>query len=734
MTNNEGPQHLESEPPTTMAFQDGTSRRLSSLERHRIRHQVARPAAHHAVPLGSSHRAKAVGHIAVRWFSVARDEGWRMLSRLFTRAIPGGRQHTRSRTVDTTRRRALRAIPLIAILAIAGLFALTLVARSLNRGAGRDVVNTIDPVLQPRFDAIWERADLLVHLRQTDRGWTWGPAPVSTMIEPYRQAAGGKRLVQYYDKGRIEINDPTDPGNITMGLLVRELVSGHVAVGDDPADIESREPASIPVAGDPPEINPDAPTYASFHAVASPPSDAGADDRTGTPVTASLNQRGDVGHVPAGALAPDEHSTIAAYEPTTRHNIPRVFWRFLHRNGAVYEQGQPRPYEAVLSSWQSVVGLPITEPYWINTNVAGTPRWILVQLFERRVLTYTPANDPPHQVEMGNTGVHYLAWRYGSVPERAEAIQATSTFLSSTSAEIAWSADLPHKAEVLVGTVTTDLRPLASSQDHALSGTATLEALAPGTRYFWRVTGQDKHGRTNRSPLNALTTPDPNMQAICLTFDDGPIAGTETVLDMLGGKVPAAFFVTGANMAAHPEQQAALIRRMLREGHQVANHTFSHVPMFIYDYHHTYGTLSDGAAVERFRENYAHNERHFRSLLEQDEPLFRFARLPGAGQAIEHDGRPTYVDATNAMGLVHVGWNFELAPNGRFGQVFAANWQGIPGLAATSPDLPKSGDILLLHDSHFRDKGALLKTMIDTLQSKGFTFGRLDQSGACSAW
>jgi hypothetical protein len=85
------------------------------------------------------------------------------------------------------------------------------------------------------------------------------------------------------------------------------------------------------------------------------------------------------------------------------------------------------------------------------------------------------------------------------------------------------------------------------------------------------------------------------------------------------------------------------------------------------------------------------------------------------------------------MGLVHIGWNLELAPNGRFGQVHAWDWLGIPGIAATSVDPPRAHDIVLLHDSHYEGRGELLGTVIDTLSQKGYSFGRLDQDGSCVA-
>ena len=57
--------------------------------------------------------------------------------------------------------------------------------------------------------------------------------------------------------------------------------------------------------------------------------------------------------------------------------------------------------------------MPITEAYWTTVEVAGVPNRVLVQAFERRVLTFTPDNVPEWQVEAGNVGRHYFIWRYG---------------------------------------------------------------------------------------------------------------------------------------------------------------------------------------------------------------------------------------------------------------------------------------------------------------------------------
>ena len=59
-------------------------------------------------------------------------------------------------------------------------------------------------------------------------------------------------------------------------------------------------------------------------------------------------------------------------------------------------------------------GYPITEAYWATVKVAGVAQDVLVQCFERRCLTYTPGNAAGWEVEAGNVGQHYYAWRYGT--------------------------------------------------------------------------------------------------------------------------------------------------------------------------------------------------------------------------------------------------------------------------------------------------------------------------------
>lgn len=66
----------------------------------------------------------------------------------------------------------------------------------------------------------------------------------------------------------------------------------------------------------------------------------------------------------------------------------------------------------------------------------------------------------------------------------------------------------------------------------------------------------------------------PGEKVIALTFDDGPWQGTTAqILDILKkNNIKATFFVVGQVLQQHPE----LGRRVVNEGHVIANHTWHH--------------------------------------------------------------------------------------------------------------------------------------------------------------
>ena len=261
------------------------------------------------------------------------------------------------------------------------------------------------------FNAVWDRTDSLVVSGRVTRSWYWGPQANWTTREVYVDDPQGTqtRLVQYWDKSRMEVNNPNgnkaDPFYVTNGLLTVELISGQMQTGNN--TFETRKPANIVIAGD--TDDPNAPTYASFAARVSVGGDHPDPNKNGQKATATLARDGSVGNDPSKSSVPN--TDFVYYDDVTHHNVPKAMWDFLNAQGLVKEGGQfvTKP---INSPWFYATGRPISDPYWVRIKIGGKPAETLVQAFERRVLTYTPSNPAGFQVEMGNIGLHYKDWRY----------------------------------------------------------------------------------------------------------------------------------------------------------------------------------------------------------------------------------------------------------------------------------------------------------------------------------
>ena len=103
----------------------------------------------------------------------------------------------------------------------------------------------------------------------------------------------------------------------------------------------------------------------------------------------------------------------------------------------------------------------------------------------------------------------------------------------------------------------------------ALGLAGVLLVAAPGST----APAGDGRGATHvfETPAAAATEGEP---VVSLTFDDGPHPTyTPQILDILGRHgVKATFFVLGSKAEEHPD----LVRRIVAEGHAVANHTWEH--------------------------------------------------------------------------------------------------------------------------------------------------------------
>ncbi|MEI6046036.1 MAG: hypothetical protein WCS37_16925 [Chloroflexota bacterium] len=255
--------------------------------------------------------------------------------------------------------------------------------------------------VETAFEQQWRTTDEAVAAGKVARTFFWGPQPFAHTSEVYAESPNnGQRRVQYFDKARMELSKrPTqDPNAVTNGLLTVELVSGQMQVGDN--TFLQHLPANNPVAGDP--VNNDlSPTYASFNygkLAFGLPEAIPSTDRTGQAIVEALNQAG----VVSSLEQPPVSVNYSRFFSETKHNVAEVFYKFFQTEPL----GETR--------WLDVMGYPISEPFWAKDKVvlAGQPREVMIQLFQRRVLTYTPSNPAGFQVEMGNIGQHYYAWRY----------------------------------------------------------------------------------------------------------------------------------------------------------------------------------------------------------------------------------------------------------------------------------------------------------------------------------
>ncbi|HEY7455998.1 MAG TPA: polysaccharide deacetylase family protein [Solirubrobacterales bacterium] len=173
-------------------------------------------------------------------------------------------------------------------------------------------------------------------------------------------------------------------------------------------------------------------------------------------------------------------------------------------------------------------------------------------------------------------------------------------------------------------------------------------------------------------------------RSVALTFDDGPSSYTDTFLDVLRDKhARGTFFEVGQEMSG----RAATMRRILREGSEIGNHTTHH------DFYPGYWDLAGTNALIR-------SATHFEPCL---------FRPPGG--AVDS----AVVSAAGEAGLQTILWDVD-----------PADWTN-PGSGAVYSRIvsaTRAGSIVLMHDGG-GDRGgtlAALPGIIDTLRQRGYRF------------
>jgi len=233
------------------------------------------------------------------------------------------------------------------------------------------------PYADPLFGEVWNHFE---HMTVN----FWGPA-MNTRFEPYADATGGQRLVQYFEKGRMEINDAA-MRDVSSGLLATELVTGNMQMGH--TAFQYKLPPSIPIAGDPHGIGPTYRWLSAQGKVLLEPTQP----RLGMRTYFRVERDGDIFN--EGADEEFGKYGLDVYDGPTGHNVMAAFTSYRNYVGL------------------DDIGYAISEPFVAKFTVKGVERPIYVQIFQRRVLTYNDANPDDFKIEFGNIGIHYVSWRY----------------------------------------------------------------------------------------------------------------------------------------------------------------------------------------------------------------------------------------------------------------------------------------------------------------------------------
>ena len=193
--------------------------------------------------------------------------------------------------------------------------------------------------------------------------------------------------------------------------------------------------------------------------------------------------------------------------------------------------------------------------------------------------------------------------------------------------------------------------------------------------------------------LKSICSVKTNEKWIALSFDDGPSEYTSLVLDILKeNKAEATFFCIGKQISENEE----LLKRMIREGHIIGNHSFSHHPLF-----------------DLFSSRKMLNDMNEMNQLVKDITGFtpRFFRPPYGVT------NPNLKKAVMLGGFISIGWSI------RSYDTIIKN-QG--RLLTKILSAIKPGAILLLHDTS-ETTVAILPELLNTIRNKGFQIVRLDK-------
>jgi peptidoglycan/xylan/chitin deacetylase (PgdA/CDA1 family) len=178
-------------------------------------------------------------------------------------------------------------------------------------------------------------------------------------------------------------------------------------------------------------------------------------------------------------------------------------------------------------------------------------------------------------------------------------------------------------------------------------------------------------------------------RVVALTFDDGPSPYTAGFLDVLRAKgVNGTFFQIGQQVSSY----ATLEKRILAEGHELANHTWSHA------------TVSAGGSL-------ASSQINATTSAIQNASGFRPCAFRAPGGAISS----SLVSLARGLGYSTIEWDVD-----------PQDWRtpGTDAIYSRIVNGTRNGSIILMHDGGGNRSQTLaaLPRVIDTLRARGYGF------------
>lgn len=193
-------------------------------------------------------------------------------------------------------------------------------------------------------------------------------------------------------------------------------------------------------------------------------------------------------------------------------------------------------------------------------------------------------------------------------------------------------------------------------------------------------------------------------KSVCLTFDDGPDpVYTPQFLEILRRyNIKATFFPVGKSVEAYPE----LARQIVEEGHEIGNHTYSHV----------YFVTTGAEEIER-------------EILKAQEvtvaaagKMVKLFRPPGG---VYHE---RLINVVRRLGYRAVIWTWSSNPSDAYGP-------GIRTIVKRVVEGIADGAVILLHETgrHPEQTLGALPQIVEKLQAQGYRFALVSELAAEAA-